>query len=152
MKYDIGENELSGEFNTRVWNSLRRHGIETIAKLAELYQNSGEIEIRNIGTEGKKEIMACLARHGIQAATNTCRRSLYMCRHARVTQVPDDKDKEIYCSRGYILDTASRINGKVPLKLLAEGRPLEFPVCQVCKDYLEEGGPLIPEERGWLKR
>jgi hypothetical protein len=145
------ENELYGQVSTRTWNALYRNRIETFAKLAELFQNSGKFEMRNIGNQGKKEILDALEKHGFPVAKNQSTRSLYMCEHARCSQQVEDDHKQLYCSMGYPLNTSS-FDGKVPFTLLAEGRPLEFDVCQNCQDYKECGGPLLPGERGWIKR
>jgi len=71
------------------------------------------------------------------------RRSLYMCANAKVF------DYRIRCAKGYILDPY--LNLGISIDRLARGMPLEFDICQDCKEY-DELGPLVPkDERGWIR-
>jgi len=69
-------------------------------------------------------------------------RSLYQCFNARVL------GERIHCVKGHILATAK--DGTTPVVRLARGQPLELKICQGCPDYDEMGGPVPPEERGWV--
>jgi len=70
------------------------------------------------------------------------KRSLYECLHARVN------GSLIQCRRGHRLLTRTD-GGAIDIKRLAGGAPLEFKVCQKCRDFDSMGPPLPHEERGW---
>ena len=150
------ENEISSlNLDTRIWNSLRRNGIETLAQLTALFNNTGKVEIRNIGEKAKQEIREALTKKNIHLSDKPqCRISLYMCGNARVSNTCSktgdlspkfDDDRIIYCaaSKPFVEGEA------LPFKLLKKGDSLEPAYCQACTSYQEIGGPLTRGERGW---
>ena len=72
-------------------------------------------------------------------------RTLYECSHARV------KGDRIRCRKGHPLLKKSE-DGGIEITRLARGAPLAFRICQGCPDFDCMGPPLMPEERGWLKK
>ena len=75
----------------------------------------------------------------------TKRRTLYECSNACV------KGDSIHCSKGYVLSINSG-NGHIDVRRLAKGEALMFKVCQKCTDFDRIGPPVLPEERGWLRK
>jgi len=71
------------------------------------------------------------------------KRSLYQCLEAKV------KKDRIRCAKGHSLSKMSN-DGTIPVLRLARGEPLELAVCQNCNAYDEMGGPVAPEDRGWV--
>ena len=75
----------------------------------------------------------------------TKKRTLYECAHARV------KSESIYCDKGYTLCIRPG-DGHLEISRLAGGQRLALSICQSCPDYDSMGPPVLPEERGWLKK
>jgi len=73
--------------------------------------------------------------------TKLKKRSLYQCAHARC------RLDRIVCSKGHALSTLA--NGTISLIRLKRGAPLEYSVCQDCRDFKSMGGPLNKKGRGW---
>ncbi|MDN4186181.1 MAG: hypothetical protein QY871_03785 [Dehalococcoides mccartyi] len=73
------------------------------------------------------------------------KRTLYECAHARV------KGENIYCRKGYHLCMRPG-NGHVDISRLARGQRLAFKSCQDCLDFDRIGQPVLPEDRGWIKK
>ena len=73
------------------------------------------------------------------------KRTLYECAHARV------KGENIYCRKGYQLCMRPG-NGHVDISRLARGQRLAFKSCQACLDFDRIGPPVLPEDRGWIKK
>ena len=73
------------------------------------------------------------------------KRTLYECFHARVN------GETIYCGKGHTLYERSG-NGHLDIIRLAKGKRLAFKACQSCPDFDCMGSPLLPEDRGWLKK
>jgi len=71
------------------------------------------------------------------------KRSLYQCFNAKVL------GENIYCAKGHRF--TSQPSGFVHVFRLLRGCPLEMKVCQDCPDFLECGGPLPKNQRGWIK-
>ena len=69
------------------------------------------------------------------------KRSLLQCFNAKVC------GDDIYCCKGHLFG-----NNKdtISINRLARKEPLEYEVCQDCKDYDEMGGPVSREDRGWI--
>ena len=73
------------------------------------------------------------------------KRTLYECSHARV------KGESIYCRKGFALCPQPG-NGHLDIMHLARGSRLALKPCQGCPDFECMGPPVLPEERGWLKK
>jgi|GEM_PF-2946663 len=71
------------------------------------------------------------------------KRSLYQCFQAKVL------GDRIRCAKGHSLARMNK-QGTIPVLRLARGEPLELAVCQNCNAYNEMGGPVAPEDRGWV--
>ena len=72
------------------------------------------------------------------------RRSLFDCFNAKV------HGEHIYCAKGHKLMKLSFQDHTVSIKRLQRGDPLELEACQNCPDFSSMGGPVLPEDRGWL--
>ena len=73
------------------------------------------------------------------------KRTLYECFNARVN------NGRIHCSKGFVLSQKSG-DGCIETRRLAHGERLALNVCQECTEFDRMGPPLMPEERGWLKK
>jgi len=80
-----------------------------------------------------------------ECASDTNKRSLYECFHARV------KGKRIYCAKGHPLYGKGEHDGSLNIERLSRGEPLIMSICQDCIDFESMGDPLSSEERGWLR-
>ena len=76
--------------------------------------------------------------------TKPAERSLYQCFNARV------KTDKICCANGWPLGV--RKDGTIDLIRLMRGDPLECSGCQECVDFDCMGGPVAPEDRGWIDK
>ena len=75
----------------------------------------------------------------------TKKRTLYECSHARVI------GDRIRCRKGYQLLKRTE-DGGIDVRRLTRGQPLAYSICQKCPDFDGMGPPVLPEERGWLKK
>ena len=69
------------------------------------------------------------------------KRSLYQCFNAKVLS------SELYCSKGHPFPLPNP--GRIHIRALFRGKPLELVCCQSCPDFDEMGGPVKKEDRGW---
>lgn len=75
----------------------------------------------------------------------TKRRTLYECSHARVN------GNRIYCHKEYSLSPRKK-DSSIEVRRLARGEELALATCQNCRDFDDMGPPILPEERGWIKK
>ena len=73
------------------------------------------------------------------------KRSLYQCFQAKVL------GDRIRCDKGHSL-ARTKGDGTIDIVQLMRGGPLELTVCQECPDFSSMGGPVAPEDRGWLAK
>lgn len=75
------------------------------------------------------------------------KRSLYQCAHAKV----NTEGEYIYCDKGHLFTRpVANIQGRLNIRMLMKGKPLEITTCQTCLDYEEMGPPVPPGERGYF--
>lgn len=88
---------------------------------------------------------------GLDKGVNKCyciymkpKRSLYQCLLAHV------RGDRIVCVKGHYLGGTD--DGSINILRLERGAPLEFTICQTCRDYDRNGAPIPENERGWRSK